>query len=88
MIRDERAVQGASASGRVFELHPRNGPGVAARQGSATSTASEPDSEKLFRLEVMIDMQRERELLYKVTLVIEAIATLMLLRECALWWFA
>lgn len=43
--------------------------------------------EALFRLQVQVDMQRERELLYKVVLVLETVATLILLREWALWFF-
>jgi hypothetical protein len=41
--------------------------------------------EHLFRLQVQLDMQRERELLYKVLLVLETVATLVLLREWVLW---
>ncbi len=44
--------------------------------------------EHLFRLQVQLDMQRERELLYKVVLVLETVVTLVLLREWALWLFA
>jgi hypothetical protein len=44
--------------------------------------------EHLFRLQVQLDMQRERELLYKVVLVLETVASLILIREWALWWFA
>lgn len=43
------------------------------------------EEEQFFRLEVQIDMQRERELLYKVILVIEIIFALILLREFGLW---
>jgi hypothetical protein len=44
--------------------------------------------EHLFRLQVQLDMQRERELLYKVVLVLETVAALVLLREWALWLLA
>lgn len=88
MIADERTDQEAFTKGKVLELHPRHGASVALRNAPATVSEPELDSEKLFRLEVMVDLQRERELLYKVALVIEAIAALMLLREWALWWLA
>lgn len=41
--------------------------------------------EELFRLQVQIDLQRERELLYRVALVIEAVFALLLIREWLLW---
>jgi hypothetical protein len=44
--------------------------------------------EHLFRLQVQLDMQRERELLYKVVLVLETVAALILLREWALWFMS
>jgi hypothetical protein len=44
--------------------------------------------EHLFRLQVQLDMQRERELLYKVVLVLETVAALIFLREWALWFIS
>jgi hypothetical protein len=75
-----------STSRKVLELPRRNQ--VAAELGLAVNSApqnSTVDEEKLFRLQVQLDMHRERELLYKVTLVIETIAALMLAREWAIW---
>jgi len=43
--------------------------------------------EQIFRLQVQVDMQRERELLYKAVLVIEVIIALVLLRAFSLWFF-
>ena len=50
------------------------------------AVASEPafESEKIFRLQLRLDMERERELLYKVILVVLAIGALLLAREWAL----
>jgi hypothetical protein len=75
-----------STSRKVLELPRRNQ--VAVELGVAENSAqqiSTVDEEKLFRLQVQLDMHRERELLYKVTLVIETIAALMLAREWAIW---
>lgn len=44
--------------------------------------------EHLFRLQVQLDMQCERELLYKVVLVLETVAALIFLREWALWFIS
>ncbi len=53
--------------------------------GDATPEELLSVEEHLFRLQVQLDMQRERELLYKVLLVLETVATLVLLREGVLW---
>jgi hypothetical protein len=53
--------------------------------GDATPEELLSVEEHLFRLQVQLDMQRERELLYKVLLVLETVATLVLLREWVLW---
>jgi hypothetical protein len=59
------------------------------RHNSAANTpeADTTTEEHLFRLQVQLDMQRERELLYKVVLVLECVVSLILLREWALWLF-
>ena len=75
-----------STSRKVLELPRRNQvavePGLAVNSAHQTTTV---DEEKLFRLQVQLDMHRERELLYKVALVIETIAALILAREWAIW---
>ncbi len=76
----------ATTQSKVLEL-PRR-PGSAPVQNFALESSLAIDEEKIFRLQVQLDMQLERELLYKVTLVIEAIAALMLAREWILWWLA
>ena len=52
---------------------------------SIISPTVREEEEQIFRLQVQVDMQRERELLYKVVLVIEIIFALILLREFSLW---
>ena len=55
---------------------------------SARTTVPSPlqeTEEQIFRLQVQVDMQRERELLYKAVLVIEVIIALILLRAFTLW---
>lgn len=68
-------------SSKVLELpHARRN--EAPHGVTGTSAA---DDEKLFRLQLQLDVERERELLYKVILVILTITSLLLAREWALW---
>lgn len=46
------------------------------------------DEELIFRLQVQLDLQRERELLYKVLVVVQAIVCLVLVRECLIRYLA
>jgi hypothetical protein len=70
---------------KVLELPRRPGtPGAAV---GVETLRSDEDAEKVFRLQVQLDLQRERELLYRVVLVVETIVALMLAREWVLWLF-
>lgn len=43
-----------------------------------------PHEEQIFQLQIQLDLQRERALLFKVMLVLQSVVALMLLREWAL----
>ncbi len=73
-----------AAASKVLELPRRQAVLPPEAIESARDHLSE---ERVFRLQVQLDMQRERELLYKVLLVVEVIAALMLAREWVLWLF-
>jgi len=51
-------------------------------EASASLAAAD---EQIFRLQVQIDLQGERQLLYKVVLVLLVIAALLIAREWAIW---
>ena len=58
-------------------------------QQTQSNEIHEPEDvdSQLFNLQVSIDVEHERVLLYRILLVLGGIGALLLLREGALWWF-
>lgn len=51
---------------------------------AAKKLSATPHEEQVFQLQIQLDLQRERALLFKVMLVLQTVVALMLLREWAL----
>jgi hypothetical protein len=80
-------------SGRVFQLPVKN-QGVSPGSVSFDPSSKEKDHDELaqayerFQVQVRLDVEHERELLYKSLLVVEVLVFLFVLRELLLRWLA
>jgi hypothetical protein len=80
-------------SGRVFQLPVKN-QGVSPGSVSFDPSSKEKDQGELalayerFQVQVRLDVEHERELLYKSLLVVEVLVFLFVLRELLLRWLA
>lgn len=61
-------------------------PLVAANQSTNVTGAEQDSGEIDFDLKVALDVETERQLLFRVLVVLESIGALLLAREAALWW--
>ena len=59
---------------------------VAANQSTSVTGAEQDSGEIDFDLKVALDVETERQLLFRVLVVLESIGALLLAREAALWW--
>lgn len=76
---DDRPNPAIETGAKILSLR-KSEPSI--RSGQSLETESKSASEELiFRLQVQLDLQRERELLYKVLVVVQAIVCLVLVRE-------
>jgi hypothetical protein len=79
------------AKGQVFRLPVKQVPALESREQSLERNPDESDlalAYERFQLQVRLDVENERELLYKSLLVVELLIFLFVMREFLLCWLA